>query len=850
MYLYVGKTVRSVSINSHKITFRKLAEKLKTAVKVQINQLQYSKLSSTEKAKLKSGPYILPVVFSEPERKKEYATGINIVALDIDDSNEARKVAKNLHKLPYNYICHSTFSSTPSNPRKRVLIECTQSPVIDVVHYSKLVDHISSILDITPSPESYKVAQPMYTPRVLKDVNFEFKSDMSLKPLTLNDLQKTNPRGKTSTATNTYSNTSTSTTLASNPVLPLPLSDSDILDTLESIPDQLSYYDWIEIGMALHHQYNGNKIGLDIFITFSRKWKNFKSDQDVKNKWDSFGKSRGKPVTVATLIKKYKKLPVTTTNSRYTERVKNWIKQIKEDIQQADDNPETITLLTEDLPQAISESNDKELPPMAREEIVTLIASKLRELKHPVSVPVLRKECAPVNHIEPLEKHWLSNHVYVTVAHEFYNTETQQRIPLRNFDARYGRYVTNISPKITASDYILNKYKCETVDSYCYNPESRDIIIPDSDRPDVRNVNLYKEPDYFKKFKDARNPDAKFHDPEVGKIISDHFKWLTGNIKEYKILLDFIAFIVQNPGVKINWCVLLQSAQGAGKTFIAEMMRAILGNSNVNTPDHTIVDREYTDWAEGYQFICIEEIRASGSNKFRVMDRIKTFLTNPVISINRKFTAAYSIRNVCNYLLNTNHRDAPAIEHTDRRVCVIYSAIQTEEQAKSKSSAYFEKLFKLLDRPESLYYFFMNHPVSKDFNAKGHAPETLAKKEAKQRSSNDLEHIIREILTYRTAVCCDRMFISSVFLTEAIKQHDDYENIKFSVRKLNEQLTDIGYKKRARVRLKEHDSRKHVIYTHPSINRTILKDVGAELSRRYAEYKDCESEQSGIDEKE
>jgi tRNA A37 threonylcarbamoyladenosine biosynthesis protein TsaE len=35
--------------------------------------------------------------------------------------------------------------------------------------------------------------------------------------------------------------------------------------------------------------------------------------------------------------------------------------------------------------------------------------------------------------------------------------------------------------------------------------------------------------------------------------------------------------MVQFPGSKIRWAVLIQSAEGAGKTFFAKVMQSVLG---------------------------------------------------------------------------------------------------------------------------------------------------------------------------------------------------------------------------------------------------------------------------------
>ena len=46
--------------------------------------------------------------------------------------------------------------------------------------------------------------------------------------------------------------------------------------------------------------------------------------------------------------------------------------------------------------------------------------------------------------------------------------------------------------------------------------------------------------------------------------------------REQRILIDWLAYVVQNAGKRINWAILLQGAQGTGKSYFAKVLGGCL----------------------------------------------------------------------------------------------------------------------------------------------------------------------------------------------------------------------------------------------------------------------------------
>lgn len=77
---------------------------------------------------------------------------------------------------------------------------------------------------------------------------------------------------------------------------------------LRDIPENrlFDYTDWVNLGMALHHQFGGAEEGFKTWLEQSQRSKDaFKGKQtirEMRQKWRGFGRARGKPTTMATVI--------------------------------------------------------------------------------------------------------------------------------------------------------------------------------------------------------------------------------------------------------------------------------------------------------------------------------------------------------------------------------------------------------------------------------------------------------------------------------------------------------------------------------------------------------------------
>lgn len=76
-------------------------------------------------------------------------------------------------------------------------------------------------------------------------------------------------------------------------------------DLLERLDPDMGRDDWIKVGLALHHEFEGDDTGYDLWNSWSEGGAKYLSEEDVRYQWDSFsGPTVGRhSVTMASVIK-------------------------------------------------------------------------------------------------------------------------------------------------------------------------------------------------------------------------------------------------------------------------------------------------------------------------------------------------------------------------------------------------------------------------------------------------------------------------------------------------------------------------------------------------------------------
>jgi len=228
-------------------------------------------------------------------------------------------------------------------------------------------------------------------------------------------------------------------------------------------------------------------------------------------------------------------------------------------------------------------------------------------------------------------------------------------------------------------------------------------------------------------------------DPKQAGWFVDHVNYLCdGDPEAFAAIICWCAHLVQFPDEKINFGVLLQGAQGTGKSFLSQVLSRVLGPQNTSesiTPQQVM--SQFTEWMSNKQLVTIEEIRDK-DERYRIYEHMKNLITGEVVRVNPKGLPAYDIPNRTNFICYTNHKDAVPMDEDDRRFIIHFS------NAKPKSEDYYIKLGLLVETQSGAVLSYLREVDLKSFNPKGRAPMTQSKKEFLSHSGGTLKRWFKE----------------------------------------------------------------------------------------------------------
>jgi hypothetical protein len=257
----------------------------------------------------------------------------------------------------------------------------------------------------------------------------------------------------------------------------------------------------------------------------------------------------------------------------------------------------------------------------------------------------------------------------------------------------------------------------------------------------------------------------------------------------------------------------------------------VLG-SNAKSLDPSALGERFTGWAHGAVVNIVEEIRIKGDDKWRIMDRLKPFITNSMIQIEEKGRDHRTVPNFTNYLLLTNYKDALPITNDDRRFCVMYGRIQNEQElfdffgGREQTADYFENLFAESEKHAGgIKSFLLKYRISEDFKASGRAPDTESRRLMIQASVSPEQCTVEDLINKHECGVVNGRVLDVTWLNELCAIDGD---VLPPTRTLGHILTDIGYQQidNRRVKIKKTNSY-HYVWYKPTVknNSDVVKNI-------------------------
>lgn len=539
---------------------------------------------------------------------------------------------------------------------------------------------------------------------------------------------------------------------------PVEMRDDEIRSRLMLVPGSDDYETWSQVGMALYHQWDGGEPGLTLWHEWSETADNYDSDA-LERHWTSFGIAGKKraPLTVRYILKMSAEA-VLNTNQELGQELRLAFGLAK-DIVEWDKAAKKAKLAEID---SLVRSSIAEVAREARNRI-TGTKTSLIDIKKAIAF----SPEAPKGKEVPS---WARKHVYDTSDDRFFNRETKTSSTQQGFNAMYDREAMTkkdvldgkSTPSSTAAALALNFYKIKTVNGRRYEPGQDDVFYND----EGVFANIYRP------FEIEFDPKKKLpRDVKNVERVKRHVAHLLEHEHDQRLLLDWLSWVVQNPGKHVNYAILLQGVEGDGKSFFAEMMRAVMGPSNVTMLNAHIFESDFTDWSVGQCLACVEEVRIiKAQNKYEVINRIKPNITNNILEVHPKGKPIYNAKNTTSYLMFSNFKDALPLDDDGRRFCVLFSRWQRKvkiDAFKTANPSYYEKLYAAIEEsPGAIRHWLLHHEQSDSFNAMGDAPWTAAKAFMIKQSKPEFIQVLNEIIDEEDCLFADENLVDVTNLAE------------------------------------------------------------------------------------
>ena len=496
----------------------------------------------------------------------------------------------------------------------------------------------------------------------------------------------------------------------------LQISEDTVTETLDLIPNDDDYDQWLRVGCALHHQFEGKQAGLRLWHEWGQKSDKYQAGT-TNYKYKSFGHGPG-TATFASLIYDAGKIKEKAATAAFDKAINQ--------IHACNDKKK----LTEVILAELAESAQTDLQV---DEAVKRVQMRLKEITETnprlETVRKMFNQLRPKPDVPKAMPKWCEGWVYIEKTNMFYSYVNGKLVNRNAFNDANGRHLLNDEAKAKgesfaglASNMALNVHMIPTVYDSVYLP-GNDRFLRIEGRDLVNVYDLGSVPA-------MREPETK-DDFAAIEGVKKHFEILFPDERERTLLMDWIAYNAQYPGEKINWAPLIQGVDGAGKTWIGRLIRELVGKPNLRSISAERLKENFTGWAQGRKVVVFEEIRLHGQNRFEIIDKVRPYITNEETDVRQMHREAYEIVNVTNYLFFTNYLDSMPINKNDRRYFIIRTSFQTEShiiQFEANNPHYFTELFGLLEfNAEPIRWFFNNWELSDEFKPKAKAPKTAAR---------------------------------------------------------------------------------------------------------------------------
>lgn len=803
-----------------------------------------------DKAASSNAPNILGGPTDNKGKEDRNVLARSLLTLDFDDlpeDFEPEDMAFALDMLSYSAVGYSTFShkTERAGGRARLRVIVLLEREIPKDWYAAAVRSFVDELGVECSPESYTVAQVMFLHSAME--GFEGEAWTHVVDGVAYPVQEA--WGEVGDVSLGSGGDDLDDLIADVAYEPMDVTWPEVDKALELFAAEgLEYDDWLMVGLALWHQSRGD-LGDDGFGRWL-SWSRMSSKHDgklMRKKWKSMG-GRRSPVTMASVFARVGGLSAVREalgggqesdegDSGGVVPVSGALKLLGRFSEAAASiegmgDYEKLKKTLQGLPESRFGSDYRS---MVAEEIfsgwgksVGLPKSEIKKALAPsrrgagagvggdgsgggVEVAVTEADCW-----DESRPAWLRGWVFDEVALEFVHVGNGHAIKHEGFRMKYGRRPECAEHETDAVGLARDVFPIPTVAGRMYWPGQGKVF--EASDSGLTYLNSWMG--------GGGVPPAPVGSFEMGddsleaqacELFLRHLELTIPDERERSLVLDWMSFVYANPGARVRWALLLWGIEGNGKSYFHRVLGRLMGRDSRTVAASTIEER-FTDWAEGCRLIGIEEIRISGTNKWRTLDKMKPFISNDEIEVEGKGVKSRVVPNFASYMLFTNHIDAIPVTDGDRRYFVVFTRHRTKQDLLDQHGgedgvrAYFQTLFDVsLSGVAGIGRMLADHQVSREFDANGRAPDSSGRLEMQMMHVTEDEDAVTDALEKYRGPLINEAVIDLTMLQDACEFDDEIELP--TRRGLSHILSRLGYSRGDRIKV---GKRRHTVWYNPN----------------------------------
>lgn len=636
---------------------------------------------------------IFPGHYTAPYRELQNIDYHTLLILDIDNHEESEKlinlVRTHDEKLyQFNFIIYSTFSSTKTNLRVRLIVEIrpdptSTQPLISIDDYPAATTTLEKLLCLTVDKCSHKRNSFVYTPRIKPDSEYIYVSNLTGRPFTYSDIDQ-------SQYAMIRDSFDTAQTLTSRTYDPEEIPGETLEAMLSAISADCDYETWIKILSSLHHYSGGADWGRDIANKWSASCANrYCGFNALADKWESIHDTTDRPVTIGTLIfiankndwrSKYLSNVATafrTEIQQTTEYFSNekYIYEFCKRISKYQFGKFTCATLANEIvsASALVMGLDKKTANRLAKEVE--LRTRYGGLIHDMTEQE-RKEATPIWARDFVIVTGMTNDVrFASISNPFDPETGPVIIPNDRFNAENVNHKS--APGEDLAVLAREYYDLPQVQTIKFDPFGETIFI---DRTGKKCLNTFLRNESF--YYGQANTFTPIQ-LEIKTQIDKFTQFFMPDDTQRQILLNYIAYNIFKLGNKVQWAPFIVTTEGYGKDTFIHLFEIALGKYRkhfLKIEGFKFFDPQWTSLLEHRSFVHVNEVYATPKGKYstagdrdRVFNMIKDRITDAdSMRISTKYQTDRLVQQSTNYSFTSNSKDGITFPASERRLFVLW----------------------------------------------------------------------------------------------------------------------------------------------------------------------------------